>query len=166
MPQREPAGEGPSLPQPPPSTEPSRAENANEVERYGDETPLGYVQATIVQSAIANTAPQGGREITLLVGGTDVAQVAERGGVILVKFSDPAAPARKEMGWIRASAIHPALPRACPARQVAVVTGLGSFCTTPCRDGPSCGANEACVPAGTPTEYAGSITDLSYCVAR
>jgi hypothetical protein len=141
--------------------------SANAVERYGDEAPLGYVQATVVQSAIARTAPKGGGEVTLLVGGTDVAQVAERGSAILVMFSDPAEPAREEMGWIRASAIHPALPSRCPARQVAVVTALGSFCSAPCRGAPSCGADEACVPAGTATKYAGRITNfLSYCVAR
>jgi len=143
-------------------------ENAREVERHGDETTLGDTPATLVRSAIVHAAPKGGgRAVTLLLGGTDVAQVAEHDGALLVVFADPRDPSRDEMGWIPASAIRPPRPARCAAPEGDLVTALGSFCATPCPNARSCGADEACVPAGTPVAHAGRITSaFSYCIER
>ena len=135
------------------------------LQRYQDEAPLGYARATLVKSAIARTASQGGGDVTLLAGGTEVSQVAERGTALLVSFADPADPSKREMGWIPASAMHPELRRPCAHGESIVATTLGSFCAQICRDARDCGADEACVPAGSATAQAGRITDaLSYCV--
>jgi len=143
-------------------------ENAREVERHGDETTLGDAPATLVRSAIVHAAPKGGgREVTLLLGGTDVAQVAEHDGAILVLFSDPRDPSRDEMGWIPASAIRPPRSARCTPPAGAVVTALGTFCATPCPNARGCDADEACVSAGTPVAHAGRITSaFSYCIER
>jgi hypothetical protein len=166
-PQAEPAGGTPRPPQTAGSPDACAAENAEAVDRYDDEATLGYAQATVVKSAIAHTATDGGRQVTLLVGGTGVEQVAERGGAILVTFPDPTDETKRAMGWIPTSAIRPLMPGPCPERQNVMVTALGSFCATPCREASDCTANEMCVQGGTATRRDGRITNLlHYCVAR
>jgi hypothetical protein len=150
-----------------PAAEEPNIENAAAVERFSDEAALGYTPTTVVKSTMARTAP-GKRAITLLLGGSDVVQIAERGGSVLVQFPDPGNPDRQVMGWIPSSSLRPVLRSPCPDRQHPVVTGLGSFCATACRDSRNCSADEACVQAGTPTaERGGRITtSLHYCVDR
>jgi hypothetical protein len=120
-----------------------------------------------VKSVVAHTAAGGGREVTLLLGGTSVTQIAEHEGSILVLFADPRNPSNLEMGWIPLAALErkPSLP--CPHGQVSYLNPLGAFCATPCRDSRHCGPNETCVPAGLAAMRRGAITNfLTYCVSK
>lgn len=151
----------------PPAALPVR--NAAEVKRYGDESPLGSAGATLVKSVVAHSAMGNGiderDEVTLLLGGTPVSEVAERDGWVLVGFTDPSGQAR-ELGWIPMSAIEPA-SRACPPTQTTFRSAQGNFCAKPCRDSRTCGPDAICVQSGAPVEQGGRITNLvMYCIPR
>jgi hypothetical protein len=140
------------------------------VERYGDESPLGYVQATIVRSVVARTAPsRDSRTVTLLVGGTDVVQVAERESAVLVMFEDPNPKSSGDqvLGWIAGSALEPRPRHRCTRPQVEFVWVAGSFCAQPCLDSRDCGSDEACVPGGGAiAREQRTAGTFAYCIAK
>jgi hypothetical protein len=141
--------------------------NGPDVKRFTDESPLGYLAGTLVKSVIAHTAPDDGEEVTLLVGGTAVNQIAEHDGTVLVSFPAPANPQDREIGWIPLSAMQPTTRASCPGTQVPFRTAQGTFCAKPCRDSQGCGPDALCVQSGTPVERGGRITNLAtYCVAK
>jgi hypothetical protein len=137
------------------------------VERYGDEATLGLQPATLVQSTVAHTAADGGSQVTLLLGGTEIVQVAERGRAILVSFPDPADTSQQKMGWIPVSALRPVVPSRCPEGQTRTVTTLGIFCATLCRNADDCAEGETCVAGGNAAATPAAISNrLSYCISR
>jgi hypothetical protein len=139
-------------------------------ERYGDESPLGYMQATIVRSVMARAAPsRDSRTITLLVAGTDVIEVAERESAVLVMFDDPNPKSSGEqvLGWIAASSLELRPRHRCTRPQVEFVSVPGSFCAQPCVDSHDCGADEACVPGGgAVARERRTAGTFAYCIAK
>ena len=183
--QEQPPSEAPALPPPPAAPAPAvngaeaqgapmagsprlpEVVNAGDVKRFDNESTLGFVETTLTKSVIAHMAPEEGAEVALLVGGTNVVQVAEHDGSILVTFPDPRDATRRQMGWVPANAINVAPKYPCRRPQVAFQGPFGSFCATPCQQARDCGAGESCVQGGIAVERNGMITNLiMYCVAR
>jgi hypothetical protein len=79
------------------------AANEADITRYPDETAIDHALATthaFASSARTQASATAGSLVDSLKAETDVDQIAERPGFVLVNFIDPKDPSRKLLGWI------------------------------------------------------------------
>jgi hypothetical protein len=82
------------------------AANAADVLRYPDETPIDHALGTthvFASSVRTEASATTGAVVDVLKAETDVDEVAERQGFVLVYFIDPKDPSRKLTGWVAKS---------------------------------------------------------------
>ena len=79
------------------------AANEADVTRYPEETPLPHALGTthaFASSVRTQASATGGTAVVALKAETDVDEIAEHQGFVLVYFVDPRDPSRKLMGWL------------------------------------------------------------------
>jgi hypothetical protein len=139
------------------------AANEIDVTRYPDETPIDHALGTthVLASAVRTQAGAGaGTVVDTLKTQTDVDEIAERQGYVLVYFIDPKDSSRKLMGWLSktdftstpAPGTTPGGPPqvlACTLPLVGIQHAGGSSCERVCLDDRGCGpGGAACTGSG------------------
>ncbi|HRG95870.1 MAG TPA: hypothetical protein PLR99_06470 [Polyangiaceae bacterium] len=111
-----------SAPEPPPSAPPAAealAANADDVARFGEETKIAEVAATVVTpSANVRESPPNGPLVAILPKGAAVVEIAQRDAYMLVTFENPKNTSQRLMGWVFAPAVGGS-GTAAPASSVA-----------------------------------------------
>ncbi len=156
-----------AAPAPPPAPV---AKNANEVARFGTETPVEDDDMKIASVANARTTPKGGSVVATVRPGMDVTKVAEYQDCILVTFADPKDASSTLMGWVEKAAFTAPVrkvdagprdaaapvvvdagpkPLTCAAGQVAVTLSAAPVCKKKCTKDGDC-KTPPCSPASGP----------------
>lgn len=142
------------------------AANASDIARFGEESKLADVAATVV-TATANVreSPPNGPLVAILPKGTSVLEIAQRDSYILVTFDNPKNTSQRLMGWVFAPSVGgtgaatPAStvvqlrdaaapapvkpPSSCPGGLMLVMADL-PICAKICEKDPDCPAGQAC----------------------
>jgi hypothetical protein len=157
--------------------------NEKDVKRYPDEALLDGGAALTVRAFVADVVKEAGATtpqtlIATVKKGTTVTAVANETvlGVVytLVTFADPSTPGNTEEGWMNHHKAFDYIPidagvikrRACPAGQVAILTGDGDQCVLACSAAVACPGNLACSGDGSSENLDGTAgPDISFCIA-
>jgi hypothetical protein len=92
--------------EPPPSKPAPLASNADDIARFGEETKLADVQATVTAaSVVARESPPNGPQVAVLPKGTVVTQIAQREHYVLATFANPKNASETLMGWMFAPSL-------------------------------------------------------------
>lgn len=159
-----------TAPEPPPSAAPAAAAavaaNADDIARFGEETKIADVAATVVSpSANVRESPPNGPLVAILPKGTAVVEIAQRDAYILVTFENSKNTSQRLMGWVFAPSVGgagtpapassvvklrdaaappPVVPPAsCPGGLTLVMADL-PVCAKVCEKDPDCPAGQAC----------------------